>query len=405
MNLPFKIARRYLFAKKSTNAINIITGVAMFGIAVSTAALILVLSVFNGFEDLITSMYSAFNPDVRVAPVMGKTFEPDTTLLLRLRAVPGVKAVSEVLEEIAFFEYKNNQDFGKIKGVDDAYLAVSSLDSSIREGQFLLKDGDKQLAVLGLGMRNKLGVNIEDHFSLLSVYMPKRRKVSLFEPRFTKRLTYPVGTFITQQEFDAQYVITSLDFARDLMGYDEKASALELKLYPGFDNPATLQAIQEAVGDGFSVKNRYQQQEAFLKLMKMEKWLSFAIGGLMLLMISFNMVGALWMMVLEKQKDVAILKAMGTQDRSVRNIFLYQGVLISALGILLGFVFALLIYYLQKHLDLISMPGDFVVGAYPASLRAWDFLVVAITVGCIGLLASLPPAYRAQRIPAMIKEE
>ena len=404
MNLPLHIARRYLFAKKSTNVINIITGIAVFGISVGTAALILVLSVFNGFEDLITGMYSHFNPDVKIALVKGKFFETSDSLLTSIRAVPGVEHVSETMEEVAVFEYKDNTAIGVLFGVDENYTHVLSIDSTVREGSFKVYDGHHH-AVLGLGMRNKLGVNINEEFSAINVYMPKRKKVGPFEPMFVKRFIYPSGTFMIQQEFDNQYIFTSLDFTRELLGIGHKVSSLQLKLAPGFDIPETLESIEKIMGPDYTVKNKYQQQESFLKLMQVEKWLSFAIVGLMMLLISFNMIGALWMIVLEKRKDISILKSMGATNTLVRNIFLFEGILFTGLGILSGFILAWAIYYLQKTIGIISVPGDFVIEAYPMSMHVFDFVIVSFIVGIIGLLVSIAPAIRAMRVPAMMREE
>ncbi|MCP3929923.1 MAG: ABC transporter permease [Bacteroidetes bacterium] len=405
MNLALKIARRYLFAKKSTNAINIITGISVFGIAVGTAALILALSVFNGFEDLITSLYSNFNPDVKVTPVKGKTFVPDSTKLLQILDLDGVKYVSQSLQEVAFFEYKNNQDFGILKGVDPFYNKVTSIDSTVREGDYILRQEDRNMAVLGVGMRNKLGVSIEDFLTSVGVYMPRRKKVGPLQQPFKKRFVYPAGTFVIQQDFDNQYVLTSLEFVRNLLDLKGHVSALEIKLNEEISKQRTIEAIQAILGEGFAVKDRYRQEEAFLKLMKMEKWLSFVIVGLMLVLIAFNVIGALWMIVLEKKKDIAILKSMGAMDRTIRNIFLNEGLLLSFLGIISGFVLAIILYILQITVGIITIPGDFVIEVYPISMRLFDFIIVTLTVATIGLLASILPAQHAKRIPAMIREE
>ena len=405
MNLPLKFARRYLFAKRSTNAINIITSIAVFGVAVGAAALILVLSVFNGFEDLINGMFSAVNPDVRVIITKGKTFEADSTMIAKLKAIDGIEVVSQTLEEVAFFEYKDNQDFGILKGVDEQYPLVTGIDSMVREGSFKLRENGRSLAVLGLGMRNNLSVSVDDLFTPISVHMPKR-KVGLFETQlFRTRYAYPYGTFIVQQDFDNQYVVTSLDFARELLALPDRITALEIKLFPGFSTRTTFDAIQEVLGPDFEVKNRYQQEESFMKLMQMEKWLSYAIVSLMMLMVSFNIIGALWMIVLEKQKDIAILKSMGASENLVRNIFLSEGLLLCTTGLVVGFGFAILAYLLQKSYGLISIPGNVLVDAYPISMRSVDFVIVAVTVLFIGLLASIPPALKARRVQAIIRAE
>jgi lipoprotein-releasing system permease protein len=409
MNLSLRIALRYLFAKKSTNAINIITGIAVLGIAVGSAALVLVLSVFNGFEDLITGMYSNFNPDVKVVPARGKTFSVDSIDLESIMAIEGVEQVSQTLEEVAFFEYKDNQDFGILKGVDDNYNKVVGIDSTVREGVYRFKEGERHLAILGLGMRNKLGTNYGDHFTELAVYMPKRNASStplgLASSPFRRRYIYPGGTFIIQQDFDNQYVLSDIDFAREMLGMKNKVSALEIRLTTGANKPVVMGAIQESLGSKYLVKDRFRQEEAFMKLMQVEKWLSYAIASLMMLMVAFNMIGALWMIVLEKQKDIAILKSMGTLNHSIRNIFINEGLLLSLLGLFIGFVLAIGLYILQKTVGIVSVPGNFIVEAYPISMRFMDFLIVGATVMFIGLLASLPPALRAMRVSALIREE
>lgn len=405
MSLPLRIARRYLFAKRSTNAIHIITGIAVLGIAIGTAALLLVLSVFNGFEDLIVGMYSHFNPEVKITPVEGKTFLVEDTLMADLSGVPGIAVVAVTLEEVAVFEYKDNQTFGIIKGVDDQFTRVTPLDSTLREGKYQLKESARHYAILGLGMRNKLAVDIDDLFSSLSVYMPKRQEVGPLEQQFVVQSLYPAGTFAIQQDFDQEYVLADLDFTRKLLGLPGAASALEIKLEPGYYIPSTFEDIQSVVGPTFQVRNRFEQEESFFKLMRLEKWLSYAIAGLMMLLVAFNLVGALWMIVLEKQRDISILKSMGSNNLMVRNIFVFEGLLLSILGVMIGFILAVGVYLLQKNIGLIGVPGNAAVDAYPISMRWFDFMVVALTVLGIGFLASLPPAMRAKRISAIIREE
>ncbi len=405
MNLPLKIARRYLFAKKSTNAINIITGISVSGIAIGAAALVLVLSVFNGFEDLILGLFSNFNPDVKITVSVGKTFVPDSATLAQLRALPGVETVSETLEEVAFFQYRDSEDFGILKGVDDNYRKVTGIDSTIFEGHYRFREGERSMAVLGGGMRNKLQVNIDDPFEMLQVFMAKRESSGALEQQFRRRLAYPGGTFKIQQDFDNQYVLVSLDFARDLLGSEGEVSALEIRLTPGLDQQNVIDAIQGVMGPGFEVKDRYRQDESFLKLMNIEKWMSFAILSLTLVLVAFNMIGSLWMIVLEKKGDISILKSMGATDRMVRNIFLAEGLLLCMGGLILGFVLAIALYIIQKTYGIVAIPEGFVVNAYPISMRLMDLLAVAGVVLAIGLLASVPAANRARRVPALMREE
>ena len=404
MNLSLKIARRYLFAKKSTNAINVISGIAVLGIAIGTTALILILSVFNGFEDLITGMYNNFNPDMKVTPDRGKTFEISADTLRKIQGLNSVKYVSQTLEEVALFDYKDNQYLGVIKGVDSVYVEVSNIDSTIREGRYRFEDGIRPLGVLGLGMRNKLGVNIDDLFTPVSIYMPKKKK-SLFGEPFYRLSLYPGGTFNIQQEFDSKYVLTSLEFARKLLRTKNEVSALEIKLEQGVSFEEAKASIETVLDNGFTIRNRDEQEASFFRLMKMEKWLSFAIVGLMMVLIAFNLIGALWMIVLDKKEDIAILKSMGARDRTVQNIFLNEGILLCLLGLSIGFVLAILIYGIQKTVGIVSIPGNLIIEAYPISMRFSDFIVVTLTVLGIGLLASFPPALRTRSIPPIILEE
>lgn len=410
MQFAIRIARRYLLAKKSTNAINIITGIAVFGIAVGSAALILVLSVFNGFEDLIATMYSNFNPDVKVTPAKGKSFAADSVMLEELLALEEVAAVTTSLEEVAFFEYKDNQDFGTLKGLAPGYEEVVGIDTTVREGKYQLLDGQKELAILGLGMRDKLNVNIGDPFTELGVYMPRgSQSQGLFGRQlqpFRRRYIYPGGTFVIQHEFNNEYVLAPISFARNLLEADpDEVSAVEIRLEEGVPSGDAVQKIESLLGEGFEVKDRFEQEAAFLKLMQIEKWLSYAIASLMLLLVSFNMIGALWMIVLEKQADIAILRSMGALKTTIRDIFLAEGVLLSLLGLAIGNVLAVGLYAAQKYIGLITVPGNFIVEAYPISLRLIDFLVVSVTVIAIGFLAAFPPALRAMRVSSLIREE
>lgn len=403
--LPLKIARRYLFAKKSTNAINIISGISVFGISVGTAALILVLSVFNGFEDLITGLFGNFNPDVKVTIKEGKFFEVDSTVIAQLNALPEVELVAKTIEETALFAYKDNESFGTIKGVDDYYQLVTGIDSTVREGVYQLKEEGRDYAVLGVGIRNRLSVNVGDYLSTLEVYMLKRKNTGPLSKPYKKKLIYPAGTFVIQQDFDSEYILSSLSFAQSLLSLKNKIGALEIKLTPNVNTATAVEQIQKIVGEDFNVKDRYQQDEAFLKLMNIEKWMSYAILCLTLVLVAFNMIGALWMIVLDKKPDIAILRSMGATNTTIRNIFLSEGILLGLLGMLLGFIIAVLLYIAQKQIGIVPIPPGFVVDTYPISMRFPDFIIVAITVLTITLIASLPAAFRAMRVPAVIISE
>ncbi len=406
MNFPFLVARRYLFAKRSTNAINIITGISVFGIAIGTAALLLILSVFNGFEDLLSGLFGHFNPEIKITPAKGKTFDPDSLVLVRMRQLPGVLYLSESLEEIAFFEYGSSQDFGVLKGVDDQFSRINNIDTMLFEGRYLLRSEDRNGVVLGAGVRNKLGINISDPVATITVYMPTKDGGKLLENPFKTRLVYPMGAFAIQQEYDNQYVLTNLAFMRELLETaPNTVSSLEIKCMPGADVAKVKTGLGAILGEGYQIRDHYEQNEAFFKVMKLEKWMGFAITSLMLILMAFNMVGALWMIVLDKQKDISILKSMGATNHAIRRIFLTEGLLLTGLGLCLGLVLGVGLYVAQKTLGLVSVPQGFLVQSYPIAMRFSDFLPVIGTVLCIGLLASLAPAARAVRVPAFLREE
>ena len=400
MQLPLYISRRYLFSKKSTNAINIITGIATLGIAVGTAALILILCVFNGFEDLITNMMGNFNPDVKIIAAKGKSFDLDSAKILVLRNINGVEDVAVSLEEIAFFEYAGTQDFGIIKGVDKNYAEVTNLKSAIQEGRFLTEDRDQFYAVVGAGIRNKLSVNVENPMEPLSIFTAKREEAGPLEQQFRQQVAMPIGTFSIQQDFDNQYVITSLDLVQRLLSQTNQASALEIKLKNSTDKTA-LSNIRNLFNEGFIVKDKYQQNESYLKIMNVEKWMSFAIVCLTLILVAFNMIGSLWMIVLDKKKDISILKAMGMNNLQVRNIFLGTGFWLVILGMLSGFLLSIVLYVYHKNIGLVPVPEGFMMDSYPASMRCFDFVTVGITVITIGIIASIPAARKAMSISAM----
>jgi len=404
--LALKIAWRYLVAKKSTNAINIITGIAVFGLSMGVAVLILVLSVFNGFEQLLTNMVSNFAPDIKVEAVKGKTFISDSSLVYKIRALPQVKSVSETLEEIAFFECNKSQNFGTIKGVDTFFAQTNRVPSAIKEGKYIISSDQKDYAVMGRGVSNQLSVYLKDEFNQLAVYMPKRAEVSALEAPFKKQYLTPSGIFEIQQEIDNQYVITNLDFVRQLLQSDgNEVSAFEIKLKEGSEVTGFSKSLQKIVGAQFTVKTRLQQDDAFMKLVNVEKWMTFAILSFTILLIAFNVVGALWMIVLEKQKDLSIMSSMGARKSLLERIFLSEGFWICTLSVLIGFFLAISIYKIHTTLQggLVPLPPGFAIDRYPVELRAFDFLYVAVIVYLIGMAASIPAMLRAGKTNLSIK--
>ena len=403
MNISFKIARRYLFGKKSVNAINIITGISVLGISIGTAALILILSVFNGFEALLQKSFNAFNPEIKMIPAKGKFFKADSTFWEKLNKIKGIDAYSKILEEIAYFEYDDNSTVGIIKGVDDNYNTVNNIDSTIVEGRYVLNKKGVEMAVPGIGLATKLGVNITDKLTPVVVYILKTKKSGLMDNFYKKRDVLPAAKFASQSEADMRYLIVSLELAKYLTGKKDEYSGLEIKT--NGDVSAVHQRLNEAFGEKFVIKNRYEQNEELLKIMNLEKWISYAIVFLTLFLVAFNMIGSLWMIVLDKKKDLSILQSMGATKKMIKSIIVFEGLLIAVIGLIAGTILALIFYYIQTEYGIIGIPDGFIIDAYPIKLRFFDFIIVSITVLFIGFIVSILPAYRAAKIPAFIREE
>ncbi len=409
MNLPLTIARRYLRSKKSTNAINIITSVSVIGMIVGTMALILVLSVFNGFDDLVSSLYNTFNPDLKVTVKKGKTFEVSEDRLAQLSQIEGINNYSLVLEENAMFQYRDKVVIGTIKGVDENYTKVTAVDTAVFEGDFILQDENYIYGVIGRSIRDLLGLNIYNEFAGLKVFLPKREgkvRTAILESSFKQQTIYPKGTFSIQYEFDSKYVFVPIAFARKMLDYDNSVSAIEIALAENASASSVQKQVQSLYKDDFHVKNRYQQDEALYKVMQTEKWVVYLILTFILIVAAFNIIGSLSMIVLEKSRDIGILKAMGATKQLIMRIFLMEGLLLGLLGASIGIILAVLICLAQQHFKLLRMDGNsFLVDAYPISMRLGDFALVFCTVVLIVLLASWFPAKRATEQSQLLKGE
>ena len=396
MRFTFFMARRYLFSKKSHNLINIISMVSMIGLAIGTAALIIVLSVFNGFEHVIKSLYHTFNPDLMITVKQGKTFQFADFPAKKVKAMPGVAQLVRVVEEDALFRYNNKQFIGKIKGLSENYQQVGQLDSMMQSGNFVLQSDGNDFAVVGVGVAWSLGINLRDVNQLLTVYVPKRGSPSAFSfsNAFNRDVIRPSGIFSIQQDFDEKYVLVPLRFARKLLNYTNEVTAVDIYIKKGADVDYLQNEIEKALGPAFSVKNRFQQNESLFKIMKSEKMAVFLILVFILILASFNMIGSLSILIVEKVKDIATLKSMGADQKLVRTIFLNQGMLISLIsggaGLIIGFV----VLWLQQTYGFVQLGsgnGDFIINAYPVMMQLTDFVYVFVTVQLIGLLASWYP--------------
>lgn len=397
MNFPFYIANRYLFSKKSHNAINIISMVSVCGVVVATIALICALSVYNGFNDLVSSLFSSFDPELKIAPRTGKVFDPTTDPMQKVRTLPEVACLSEVLQENALVKYRDRQVVATVKGVDSTFEKLTQIDSVLIDGRFVLHDEVTNYATLGIGLASALGVHA-NFVSPLELYVPKREeKVNLSNPAssFHVEYAYTGGVFcINQQVYDEGYMIVPLPLARSLFHYDKEVTALELQLVPGASLSAVKKKIQKILGDDFIVQDRYEQQQASFKMMQVEKWMTFLILSFILAIALFNVVGSLSMLMIEKQEDVRTLRNMGADDQLIRHIFLIEGWMISAFGAVIGIAIGLILCLLQQHLGLIKLgetSGAFIIDAYPVRVEAGDILTVLATVLTIGFLAAWYP--------------
>jgi lipoprotein-releasing system permease protein len=398
--LIFKIALRYLFSKKSTNAINIIAAVSMVGMGVGAFALIVVLSTFNGFETLATSLYNSFYPDITVTAVKGKTFVDDPILRNKLIQSSQVLALSRTLEENAYIKYIDKDYICTVKGVDKKYSDVTDVKSYIKMGRFILSDSVNQYAVLGANIYAALNVNVERSIYPLQITVPRKGKGTALLPEdaFTVRDVIPGGVFSIQQEFDSKYVFVSLGFASELLGTENEITDYEIRLKPNIDLDDAKEEIQKLVGSSFTVKTRYEQRETIYRVMRMERWAVYAILAFIMLIISFNIIGSLSMLVIEKQSDISILMAMGADRSLIQRIFLLEGVLSATIGAIIGIILATILCLLQIKYQFLKLSGgdnSFVIQGYPVKMKLEDFVLTFFTVIAIALIASYFPARKA----------
>jgi len=403
LNVPFYIARRYLVSKKSHNIINIISAISVIGVAIGTTALIIVLSVFNGFDRLVVSLFNSFNPGMRITAVHGKTFDVSRFPLDRLARIPGVLYVTEVIEEDALMKYKDHQSIVTIKGVSESYRKMSGLDTMLVAGSFDLQEGDKDYAILGYGVAGTLNANLQDYLNPITVYVPRRDATFTggFENAFNSEGVFPSGFFQIQYEYDIKYAILPLRFVKRLMDYNNERTALEIGLARNADQEKVQARIEGLAGKDFVVKNRFQQQEILYKIMISEKHYIFMILTLILIIATFNVIGTLSMLILDKKEDIAVLQSMGAGPKLIRRIFFLEGMLISLIGALLGLALGAVICWLQIRFGFVRLGSDdstFVVSAYPVAMQVKDFLVVFFTVIAIGLAATWYPVHNIRKI-------
>lgn len=394
MNLPLFIAKRYLISKKKQNVINIISGVSVLGIIVGTAALVIVLSVLNGFTGLIESLFNNFDPDLKITADKGKMFNPETVDKQQIKSLAGVIHYAEIIEEVAMLKYGNQQYFAMVKGVPHNYSEYTKIDSLIVEGNFVLKRDGLNYGVVGRGIQYNLGIGLS-FVDPIHIYVPKKGNRSLINPERSTNHNYvfPAGIYSVLEEIDLKYLIVDADFAADLFESNQNISAIELGLEPTSNHSKIQQEIKTILGPAFHVKNKYEQHDLIFKTMQSEKWAAYLILLFILIIASFNILGSLSMLIIDKKEDILILRSMGANPNLVRRIFLIEGWLISILGAFLGTFLGILICWIQIKFEIIGLPGSgsFVISAYPVEIVFRDIVFIFCAVILIGFVASWYP--------------
>ncbi len=407
MNLSFYIARRYLFAKKSHHAINIISGISVCGVALATLALVCTLSVFNGFRELVAGFFTAFDPDLKITATHGGTFDSEAPPLRRVCELPGVEIAMSSVEENAMLRYKGRQEVAVIKGVEENFRQLTTIDSILYgKGTFRLADGVVHYGVPGIQLASVLGTGLHP-VDPIEVFVPKRGvQINVANPTsgFRRDWLYSPGVafVVNQQKYDASYVLTSLSFARNLFGYDStEVSSVELKLAAGTDAGAIQRQARKLLGDGYAVHDRYEQQTDVFRIMEIEKLISYLFLTFILAIACFNIVGSLSMLIIDKREDVRTLRNLGADNRLITRIFFIEGCLISFIGAASGIVLGLLLCFLQERFGLVALgsQGGFLVDAYPVSVEVADVCYVFLTVLIVGCLSVwYPVRYLSRRL-------
>ena len=393
MNFPFYIAKRYLVSKKSHNVINIISWISVLGITIGTAALIIVLSAFNGLQALVEDLYASFDPDLKITLVEGKTFDANAFPKNKVLAIPEVAFYNAAIEEVALIKYDDKQTVATIKGVEPSFFDMTGMDSLLIEGTYKPTKDDYDYLLLGWGIADQLTLFISAIMPYqVSVIVPKRgtKKGLTPDAEFNRKMSNAKGVFSVNPDFDTKYVVSSLAFVQDLLKHKGQLTSVELGLTEDANWDEVKEKVQQIIGENYKVETRYELNELIFKTNKTEKWITFLILSFILIIASFNIIGSLTMLIIDKKKDVWILKTMGANNKVIRKIFFIEGMLINFLGAFLGMSVGAIICWLQLQFGLLKLEGG-VVDAYPVELQLVDFMYVSIIVVLIGLLASWYP--------------
>ena len=407
MNFPFYIARRYLFSKKSTHAINVISLISVVGVSVATMALVVVLSGFNGFSDLIASFFTGFDPQLKIEPAKGKAVAADDPILTEIKKLPEIEVATECVEDQALAMYRNKQAMVTIKGVEDNFDSLTNINDILYgDGKFELHAANLQYGILGIRLAQDLGTGVAWR-NYLNIYAPQREgqydASNPTEAFVEDSLISPGALFqVKQSKYDKGYIITSIDFARRIFSRQGEITSLELRLKADVDIDEAKARIKKITGNKFTVKDRYEQQADTFNIMRIEKLFAYAFLTFILMVACFNIIGSLSMLIIDKKDDVRTLRYLGATDKQINRIFLFEGRMISVFGAFIGIIFGLLLCWLQQTYGLVSLgnrAGNFVVEAYPISVHPWDVILIFFTVIIVGWLAVwYPVRYMSKRL-------
>ena len=407
MNFPFYIARRYLFSKKSTHVINVISGISIVGVAITTMALVVTLSVFNGFHDLVASFFTSFDPQLKITPAMGKTVAADDPVLTQIRQLPQVEVATECVEDMALAIYKGRQAMVMIKGVDDNFGQLTHINEILMgEGDFSLHAADLDYGIPGIRLADQFGTGYY-YDEPIHIYAPRREgqlDMTAPEEAFEEEELYSPGVIfnVKQSKYDKNYILTSISFARRIFAQQGMLSSLELRLKAGSNFDKVKSEIKKACGDKFIVKDRFEQQDDTFKIMKIEKLIAYIFLTFILMVACFNIIGSLSMLIIDKKNDVVTLRNLGASDKQIVRIFLFEGRMISAIGAIIGIIIGLLLCWIQQTFGIVALgtsSGNYVVDAYPVSVHPEDIILVFITVLIVGFLSVWYPVnYFAKKL-------
>ena len=406
MNFPFFIAKRYLISKKSHNAINVISAISVCGVALATLAMVCTLSVFNGFQDMVATFFTAFDPQIKITSVKGKVFDGSLPAFQKIKSMPEIAVYSESVEDNAMVQYKGRQVMAVIKGVEDNFDKLTPIDSILfGRGDLVLHDEVADYAIPGLQLLSTLGSGIR-FLDPLEIYAPKRgTRINMSNPMssfvsdelFSSGLTFTVN----QEKYDASYILTSIGFARRLFQYTTEVSAINLRLTPNANEDEVISQLKKTLGDEFRIQNRYEQQADTFRIMEIEKLISYLFLTFILMIACFNVIGSLSMLIIDKKNDVNTLRNLGASDAQIVKIFLFEGRMISFIGAVAGVLIGLALCLIQQEYGVISLgqSGSFIVDAYPVSVHAWDVIAVFVTVLVVGFLSVwYPVRYLSRRL-------